>query len=208
MSLNVPLALLVAKLTTGASGMQAMAHMSTHADKVRESAPGRAWLVWLDMLLNAVMEGVLAVLWARVLPSYAAAVDGSTLPMASMRMTCYHLAVALYVLLLLSLSFRTVEVVRALMSGACGRGRGGPGTAGGLSGAGAGKPEPSPGRRQVPLSDAHAWRYTQCAGGVDGGVGEASSNGSGLPRAFISTGARAPATEHTPLRMGPCSDEV
>ncbi|KAG2443364.1 hypothetical protein HXX76_001725 [Chlamydomonas incerta] len=204
MSLNAPLAYLVAKLTTGASGMKAMAHMNTHADKVRESAPGRAWMVWLDMLVNAVMEAVLAVLWARVLPRYAAAVDGSTLPMASRRVTCYHLAVALYVMLLLSLSFRTVEVVRALLGGACRRGGDG---ASGASGASDGKPD-SAGRRQMAMADAAAFRYAQCAGGVESGAPGAAGSAAGLPRAFISSGPRVPATEHTPLRSGPCSDEV
>lgn len=37
------------------------------------------------MFANAVTEVVLAVLWARVLPRYAAAVDSSTLPKASLR---------------------------------------------------------------------------------------------------------------------------
>jgi hypothetical protein len=95
------------------------------------------------------------------------------------------------------------------MSGACGRGRGGAGAGSGLCGAGEDKTAvPSPGRRQVPLSDANAWRYTQFAGGAEGGAGGAISGAGGLPRAFISTGTRVPATEHTPLRVGPCSDEV
>eukprot|EP00198_Chlamydomonas_reinhardtii_P003742 XP_001693078.1 predicted protein [Chlamydomonas reinhardtii] len=201
MSLNAPLACLVAKLTTRGSGMQAMAHMSTHAEKVRDSIPRRAWIVWLDMFANAVTEVVLAVLWARVLPRYAAAVDSSTLPKASLRVTCYRLAVALYVMLLISLSCRTVEVVRALMSEACGR-------RGGVDGPSDGKPGPLD-RRHVAMADANAWRYSQCAGGVESEVGGVhGSSAAGLPRAFISTGARVPATEHTPLRMGPCSDEV